>query len=68
MREYVEQASLSPDGSKLAFVHAMDGQASAVMLLDLAETRFDLKGIVRASARTDMLSRSNVFLNEALGK
>jgi dipeptidyl aminopeptidase/acylaminoacyl peptidase len=36
-REDVEQASLSPDGTKLAFIRPMAGQGAAIMTLDLAD-------------------------------
>lgn len=65
-RPFVEQASISPDGTKIAFVEAREGQASAVMLVDLNDAQAVPKGIAAVSGKPDRLSRcqwtSNVRL------
>lgn len=46
-REVVEGASLSPDGTKLAYVTPMKGQGSVLMVVDLLPTPQTPKGVLK---------------------
>lgn len=56
MREQVEHASLSPDGTKVAIVQAVDGQGSAVIILDLSRAQVRPASIARTSGNPERLS------------
>lgn len=55
-REDVEQASLSPDGTKLSYVSAINGQASVLKVLDLADPNGVPKNISYVDGKPDRLS------------
>lgn len=55
-REDVEQASLSPDGRKLAFVRPLKGQGAALMILDLIDSKSPPVSVARAEGHPDRLS------------
>ncbi|PCD02773.1 S9 family peptidase [Sphingomonas spermidinifaciens] len=55
-REDVEQASLSPDGTKLAFLRPNGGQGSAIMTLDLTQPDAKPVGIAAADGKPERLS------------
>ncbi len=55
-REDVEQASLSPDGTKLAFIRPTGGQGAAIMTLDLTKPDAQPVGIGVVDGKPERLS------------
>jgi dienelactone hydrolase len=55
-REHIEHASLSPDGTKVAFIQPTTGQGAAVMILDLASPEPKRVALVTVDGKPERLS------------
>ncbi len=65
-REVVEGASLSPDGTKLAYITPMKGQGSVLMIVDLEPTPQAPKAVLKLDGEPNRMGQCNWIGNSRL--